>query len=65
MRLYNPIISSREGSCPCRARADALEIIKNLARQGQEGSRGLATLDPKGDEQLSGSFYEGENVAGS
>src|SRR5215470_10744347 len=65
MRLYNLIISSREGSCPCRARAHALEIVQNLARQRQKSTRCLAALHPKRGEQLSGRFHQGENVPGS
>src|SRR5207248_9035088 len=65
MRLYNLIVSSRQGSCPCRTRANTFKIVQDLPGQGEKSTCCLSALHADRDEQLSGRFHQGKNVAGS
>src|SRR5437764_15289751 len=65
MRLYNLIVSSRQGSCPCRTRANTFKIVQDLPGQGEKSTCCLSAIHADRAEQLSGRFQQGKNVAGS
>src|SRR5205814_3100557 len=64
MRLHHPIISTRERPRPRGSWPQPLEILQNLARQGQQRPHGFAPPHPKRNEQLRGRFLHREHMTG-